>query len=449
MRKLGGARRRLVFEQFLRYGIWALMAGLGAVAVWQAISFPRRVPTLPAAGFACSPLLVAALAAWWRWRSLKAVARETDCRLPTRDRFTTFVGLDGKGGRLVEAMRREVAGFAKSAACMFPIQWPWKLLGVLLIPLIVLGMQLSYRAFWIARRAPEVAEGRALIEKARQLALDEKQADLAPIVRQLEEQAEKLEHQDEPLREAMRAIASLERQLAAAAAGGMNPQDAEALAAAVSDRNPALAKLLREGRYREAAAAVAGLDAEAVREAIERAARHREESRFRQMLMSGAPGIREELIAQLRSADRPSGRLSAALRDLKSGGDAAGQMGLLAQEGRAGGETPAALADEAPPGGAPGSERDLTRGSDISGEKEPLAAQSGSDDVVPGSPGEGPSLVQLFRAAGGDDARAQRTYRSIYDSAAPAALSAVNREEIPPGSRLLVRRYFESIRPRE
>ena len=62
-------------------------------------------------------------------------------------------------------------------------------------------------------------------------------------------------------REAMRAIASLERQLAAAASGGLNRQDAEALAAAVSGQNPNLAKFLREGRYGEAAAAVAGMDA--------------------------------------------------------------------------------------------------------------------------------------------------------------------------------------------
>jgi hypothetical protein len=37
----------------------------------------------------------------------------------------------------------------------------------------------------------------------------------------------------------------------------------------------------------------------------------------------------------------------------------------------------------------------------------------------------------------------------LYDSLAPAAEDAVVQEEIPLGSRLLLRRYFEAIRPQE
>ena len=82
-------------------------------------------------------------------------------------------------------------------------------------------------------------------------------------------------------------------------------------------------------------------------------------------------------------------------------------------------------------------------------EAEPLVAQEGSEDFLQGEIGDGASLVQLFRAAGGDDPQARRAYRSAYQVAAPAALDAVNQENIPAGSRLLVRRYFESIRPKE
>ena len=76
-------------------------------------------------------------------------------------------------------------------------------------------------------------------------------------------------------------------------------------------------------------------------------------------------------------------------------------------------------------------------------------ARQGSEDFVEGEIGEGASLVQLFRAAGNDDPQARRAYRSAYQVAAPAALDAVSQEKIPAGSRLLVRRYFEAIRPKE
>ena len=92
---------------------------------------------------------------------------------------------------------------------------------------------------------------------------------------------------------------------------------------------------------------------------------------------------------------------------------------------------------------------DLGRGSELGEEAEPLVAQEGSEDFLQGEIGDGASLVQLFRAAGGDDPEARRAYRSAYQAAAPAALDAVNQENIPAGSRLLVRRYFESIRPKD
>jgi hypothetical protein len=109
----------------------------------------------------------------------------------------------------------------------------------------------------------------------------------------------------------------------------------------------------------------------------------------------------------------------------------------------------ASAANESQPAGAPGSEMDFGRGSDLGQEAEPLITQEGSEDFLQGEIGEGASLVQLFRAAGGDDPKARRAYRSAYQAAAPAALDAVNQETIPTGSRLLVRRYFEAIRPKE
>ncbi|HEU4679888.1 MAG TPA: hypothetical protein VFS35_10235, partial [Terrimicrobiaceae bacterium] len=109
----------------------------------------------------------------------------------------------------------------------------------------------------------------------------------------------------------------------------------------------------------------------------------------------------------------------------------------------------ASSADDSQATGAPGSELDLGRGKDLDQEAELLAHPEGSEDFLEGKHSEGSSLVQLFRASGGDDPKARRAYRSAYQVAAPAALDAVNQENIPAGSRLLVRRYFDSIRPKE
>jgi hypothetical protein len=55
----------------------------------------------------------------------------------------------------------------------------------------------------------------------------------------------------------------------------------------------------------------------------------------------------------------------------------------------------------------------------------------------------------MLRMSGADDPKALRAYRSAYQTAEAAALDAVNREEVPIGSRLLVRKYFEAIRPKQ
>ena len=142
----------------------------------------------------------------------------------------------------------------------------------------------------------------------------------------------------------------------------------------------------------------------------------------------------------------------ATLREMKTGLTSAaqdGQKGAGFNPSQRGENSPPSAAEQSQPAGAPGSELDFGRGADLGEEAEPLVAQEGSEDFLQGEIGEGASLVQLFRAAGGDDPQAQRAYRSAYQVAAPAALDAVNQEKIPAGSRLLVRRYFESIRPKD
>ncbi len=62
--------------------------------------------------------------------------------------------------------------------------------------------------------------------------------------------------------------------------------------------------------------------------------------------------------------------------------------------------------------------------------------------------GDGESMQQSLQSAG-DHSKSNRGYKNLYEAMAPAAQDAVLQENIPLGSRFLIKRYFESIRPQE
>jgi len=108
--------------------------------------------------------------------------------------------------------------------------------------------------------------------------------------------------------------------------------------------------------------------------------------------------------------------------------------------------------------GMPGSERDTGTSEDIFGARDTAARTgkpSGPATRVQGVEGgeNGESLDDLLLPAtdgpGGGNARASQRYRALYDAMAPAAQEALRQEEIPPGARAYVGRYFRSIRPPE
>lgn len=100
------------------------------------------------------------------------------------------------------------------------------------------------------------------------------------------------------------------------------------------------------------------------------------------------------------------------------------------------------------PAGRPGTEDEaVTTANAVGTPKEPGGAK-GAEIAVTGQLGEGESLSALVPTAG-DDSNASRRYKELYEAMAPAAQDAVLQEEIPLGSRFLIKRYFEAIRPRE
>jgi hypothetical protein len=460
VRQLKEARKWLVLQHFLDYAVWGLFTGIAVLAVSRAtsLSFPTAgVSWLPA--IVC-PLTLAALAGLYRWRSFKSVARELDARAKTKDRFVTALALPtNETGPLFDAVRRETSAFASNLHVgeHLRLSAPGKKALWLMLPLAALGLLEGFHQWRANRLAPELAIAQKLIEQVRCAAELEAKKDkgLQPIAERLQSTERQLTLSPEPLREALRTLAELEQKLTPQSE--LNAAETIALAEALARDHARLASDLRSGKNADAARGVAQLDPEELSNALDQAARHLETKRLRE-LADQPPAAAKLQLGMMLDSSRGSGnetarRFVSVLRDIKNGTqDSArqGAQGLKSVEAAPESEkSTASAADNEPPAGEPGSENDLGRGHDLSEEAEPVIPHQGSEDFVAGEIGEGASLVEVFHAAGNDDPKARRAYHSAYQTAAPAALDAISREQIPAGSRLLVRRYFEAIRPKE
>jgi hypothetical protein len=121
------------------------------------------------------------------------------------------------------------------------------------------------------------------------------------------------------------------------------------------------------------------------------------------------------------------------------------KMQSFAQSGQNGVPLPG---DPSMPSGQPGSERDTGTTDSPFGKEQNAAGKDGQKQQIAGRMGEGESLQQALQSAG-DHSKSNRGYKNLYDAMAPAAQDAVLQENIPLGSRFLIKRYFESIRPKE
>jgi hypothetical protein len=99
------------------------------------------------------------------------------------------------------------------------------------------------------------------------------------------------------------------------------------------------------------------------------------------------------------------------------------------------------------PSGRPGSERDFGTTNTPFGEASD-PQERGGELALRGQMSEGETLSMMLPSAG-DSSKSARRYKELYEAMASAAQDAVEQEHIPLGSRFLVKRYFESIRPKE
>lgn len=149
--------------------------------------------------------------------------------------------------------------------------------------------------------------------------------------------------------------------------------------------------------------------------------------------------------------------LLAALQNLKFGegqpnpggepkpGDQPGQIAMQ-NFGKNG--PPADGGDPRLPSASPGSERDTGTTETPFGKEQNDAGQDGQQQSVSGRLGQGETLQQFLPGIA-DASKSKRRYKELYEAMAPAAEDAVVQENIPLGSRFFIKRYFESIRPKE
>ena len=96
--------------------------------------------------------------------------------------------------------------------------------------------------------------------------------------------------------------------------------------------------------------------------------------------------------------------------------------------------------------GMPGGEHDQGTNDHLFADKPPDVKAEGNARRIEGALGDGQTLQELVGGNNGP-AKASRRYRDLYEAIAPAEQNSVEQENIPLGSRHLVRRYFEEIRP--
>ncbi len=124
--------------------------------------------------------------------------------------------------------------------------------------------------------------------------------------------------------------------------------------------------------------------------------------------------------------------------------------GLVAMQSFAPGKEGGEPGDGNPeqPAGQPGSERDTGTTETPLGQEQNDPGKDAQAKQLAGRLGEGESLSQMLPSAG-DSSKSNRRYKELYEAMAPAAEDAAQQENIPLGSRFFIKRYFESIRPKE
>jgi hypothetical protein len=366
------------------------------------------------------------------------------------------------------------------------------------------GERLQARLEGEARVGQELNRLHALASETQRRAQEQGDPVLEDFAGQLRKAAADLKEQarnpGEAEKAAKREVSRLEQMLQAMQ-GGAAPFQTQDLKPLVEElaRDPAtrdIAQAMQEGRWDEAARgleqAAAGAAAEAaekrLNEALARLAEQRAHSQVFQQLLKeieqaagrGALNKLRQLLQKLAQEGRPgqspqpqqagAGRqqalkdLLSALQNLKHGqspngelephqahqmqGEGRGEGRVSVQSfGKPGGENQESAGGLPIPTGLAGGGRESGTTVSPFGDDQDAPGETGADLALGGRLGSGETL-SISTPAAGDQSKAARRYKELYEAMAPEAREAVMQETIPIGARFFVKRYFESIRPR-
>ncbi len=291
-RKLREGRSLLIQRDAVFLGSWFTVA---AVGMWLALAAAAwRYPAVPWSIFSAGVVVifswvVAMAAAAFRWRKQSGVALALDATRTTKDRFVTALELGDNGGA---ALRGELSAFARDYR--FPDvlkpRAPRLPLALVLAGIVLILGVAALDHFRRAGLQPDIASASRLLEQARRevTKVAPPESPLRKEEEKLEEARKQLGNSTDPMRDALRAIADLERRLASASASPLTDEEKEALAKALSENEPQAAQALSSGNDREAAEQIAQMDPEALAKALEQAAQHRENSRLQELARKAA-----------------------------------------------------------------------------------------------------------------------------------------------------------------
>ena len=481
----------------------------GAVQRWL---LHRAPPPLTAClGVLGGAVLFAGCAVLAQRIALPDVAELVDRLGQTRDRFLTALSFSKTPTPFHDLAARECRAFVagKKFAQLVPVRVP-RAAVALLVPVIALAL-LHWEAGMdaeVRRRAAEAAQAEAspTAERLEKLAKEIEKAhaetpdaDLKKMAEQLRKSAEQLRAQDngaeEAAKAALRELSNLEQMLQQMQKppASASPEEMKQLANALeqNDATKSAAEAMKAGNLAQAAKELDDAakqeptkeEAEkAIKQALDHLASQRQLSEALQELakqaqQSGQGGPSSETMQKLAEMLRKMGgkpqqgggaggkpmseqalkNLMAALENMKfgegqnpDGKPQAGGDGKVAMQSF-GKPNPG---DGSPsdggqvPSGQPGSEHDTGTTETPFGKDSAAHPDKGSEASAKGRLGEGESLSQMLPSAG-DKSKSQRRYKELYEALAPAAEEAVVQENIPLGSRFFIKRYFESIRPKE
>ena len=498
------------FERFVRF---TLCAALALILIATARRWILHSVSLPPIWWLAAPVLAGVAAfvvTMLRRVELRDVAGIVDRLGDTHDRSLTALVFAKMPTPFQQLAMDECRTFLakKNLARLIPIRRP-RAIGYLLIPIITLALlHWESRITAHAREREKEAAQKQVSPTAGQLeqlakeiekALDPaKDEELKKLAEQLKKSAEQLRAQDngadEAAKAALRELSQLEQMLQQMqkAPASASPEEMKQLAEdlAKNDATKSAADAMKSGDLAQAAkeleeAAKQPTKDEAektLREALDRLGKQRELSEAMQQLAKqlqqqsgeGKSGESLQKLAQMlkkmsgqkgssgKPGQQPTAeqlkQLMAALENMKFGepqdsggepkapGDGPGQLTMQSfSKPNPDGANPDGSQI---PSGQPGSEKDTGTTETPFGKKPGDAASKGAEAALKGRLNEGESLSQLLPTAG-DTSKSARRYKELYEAMAPSAEEAVVQENIPLGSRFLIKRYFESIRPKE